>query len=210
MSNLFGPYVTAIDVFRAIEDHVRVWEQTYIQEVAAHHGIARGHMPPFASFVPSFDLDNFEEDMVPVCLIVVTGVPDGDFYKRGDGKLVGRWPIQVGAVVSGQDREDTFQIMATYGAAIRMMFLQHPTLEGFATGCEFVSERYDDSLLSHSESTRTLGAVGVGFTLEITDMVSSYDGPREPLADATTDPGPWPTVGEDKVFVTLEQGDPNG
>ncbi len=185
VNNIFGPIVTGKMVRTAMRKHLQLWMPTYLAEVARDDG--RKPLPVFRSWVSSLDMPDgrFAEDQIPCCVIVAPGLVD-DPVKMKSGYIV-RWGVSVGAVIAGQDRENTFDLSELYAAAIRAAVLHKPSLGGFSNGTDWLGERYDDI---PNAMQRTLGAGTVQFSVEVQTALLPRGGPAEPLLDVNTDPGP--------------------
>lgn len=128
---------------------------------------------------------------MPSCIIVAPGLL-GEPVKRG-GLSIATWGVSVGCVVSGQDRENTFDLSELYAAAVRGCVVQHSSLGGFATATDWIGERYDDI---PNDMLRTLAAGTVQFAVEVQGAIMPGEGPDEPLVDPIPDPGPRATFAE--------------
>lgn len=188
--NVFGPIITGKNVRLAMRDHLKLWMYTYLAEVGRGDGRAGQDLPRPRSWVSSLDLQDgkFSEDQMPSCVIVAPGMVE-EPRKQG-GLYICRWAVAVGFVVSGQDRENTFDLSELYAAAGRAAVLQHPSLGGFASGTDWIGERYDDI---PNEMQRTLASGTVQFVVEIQGALMPGEGPDSPLVDPATDPGPRAT-----------------
>lgn len=192
-SNIFGPIVTGMHVRRAMRQHLQRWFPTYIAEIARLHGKDPATMPLFKSWVSALDMPGgkYEEHQMPSCIIVAPGLL-GEPVKRG-GLSIATWGVSVGCVVSGQDRENTFDLSELYAAAVRGCVVQHSSLGGFATATDWIGERYDDI---PNDMLRTLAAGTVQFAVEVQGAIMPGEGPDEPLVDPIPDPGPRATFAE--------------
>lgn len=188
--NVFGPIVTGKHVRTAMRAHLQAWLPSYVAEVGREDGRLGSDLPLPRSYVSALDLVNgkFTEDQMPSCVIVAPGLIT-EPVKRG-GAFITTWAVSVGCVVSGQDRENTFDLSELYAAAVRAAVLQHPSLGGFATAIDWLGERYDDI---PNEMQRTLAAGTVQFSVEVQDALRLGYGPDAPLADPVPDPGPRAT-----------------
>lgn len=197
MSNMFGPIITAGAVRQAIQDTIEKWMPDYLSEVGLRNGFDRGELPVFQSYAPMIVWDKFEEDQVPSCLIVAPGTLD--VPQRRGGKMNVRWGVGIGCVVSGQDREGTWKLGEIYAAAVRTLLLQHQSLGGFATGINWISERYDQL---PSDSARTLGAGSLQFGVDVDGVTDPGQGLMVPTFDPLSDAGDWPEVDTVSFDVT--------
>jgi hypothetical protein len=188
--NVFGTIVTGKMVRTAMRRHVQQWFPTYIAEIARNDGRDPAEMPLFRSFPSALDMPDgkFVEDQMPSCVIVAPGLIEDP--RRHRGMYLVRWGVSVGAVVSGQDRENTFDLSELYAAAVRALVLQHPSLGGFASATDWEGERYDDI---PNDMSRTLAAGTVQFAVEVQEALDATGGPDAPLTDPIPDPGPRAT-----------------
>lgn len=200
MSGVFGPLLTGKDVRDALESTIKTWVRDYVGEVARLSGRSSEDLKPFRSYVSSLDLDKFQSDQLPCCVIVAPGLLTQPELRRGAYNA--RWGVAVGVVVSGQDRENTFDLVELYTAAVRSLLIHHPSLGGFAEGLEWIGERYDEL---RSEDLRTIGAGTVQLAVDVTEVQSKIGGPGAPTAavDPVEDPGDLHTVGS--VTITTER-----
>lgn len=198
-SELFGPIVTGRQVRRAMHAHLQLWFPTYIAEVARSEGYAPATMPGFRSWVSALDMPEgkYEEHQMPSCVIVAPGLLTEPLNQGGG--MTATWAVSVGCVVSGQDRENTFDLAEIYAAAVRGAVLQHSSLGGFATATDWLGERYDDI---PNDMLRTLAAGSVQFAVEVQGAILSPAGPNQPLLDPLPDPASPATFAE--VDSTIE------
>lgn len=189
-ANVFGPIVTGRAVRLAMRNHLQLWFPTYLAEVARLEGEDPASMPLFRSWVSALEMPEgkYEEHQMPSCVIVAPGVL-GEPQRRG-GSTIATWAVSVGCVVSGQDRESTFNLSEIYAAAVRAAVVQHPSLGGFATATDWLGERYDDI---PNDMLRTLAAGSVQFAVQVYSATILNAGPDAPLSDPIPDPGPRAT-----------------
>ena len=69
--------------------------------------------------------------------------------------------------------------------------LQHPSMGGFAQGCRWIDEDYDE--LGYDDS-RTIAAGIVSLGLEVNEVLNCYGGPKAPPENACVDPGDYGIV----------------
>lgn len=186
-TNLFGPIVTGKNVRSAFKRHLEMWMPSYLAEVSRNDGRPGDALPLFRSYVSRLNMPDgkYAEDQMPSCVIVAPGLVEEPIKKSG--MYITRWGVSVGAVISGQDFENTFDLTELYAAAVRAAVVQNQSLGGFATATDWLGERYDEI---PNEMQRTLGAGSVQFLVEVQGAVNPKDGPDAPLAEPILDPGP--------------------
>jgi hypothetical protein len=191
--NLYGAVITARDVREAVITNLKDWSPAYIGEVSVQSGRVRcgdGALPPFRSFGTATSMSTFPEDQLPACVVVVPGLAETPL-RQGDGTYLAEWSVGIGVVVSGKDRESTDDLVRLYSAAVRMAMIQKPSMGGFALGCRWIDENYDE--LAYDDS-RTIAAGIVSIGVKVDAVVNAFGGPKEPPEDACVDPGEYGTV----------------
>lgn len=189
-ANVFGPIVTGRQVRLAMHAHLKLWIPTYLAEVARLEALDPATLPVFRSWVSALDLPDgrYEEHQMPSCVVVAPGLTTEP--QRQGGAFITTWAVSVGCVVSGQDRENTFELAEVYAAAVRSAVIQNSSLGGFATATDWLGERYDDI---PNDMLRTLAAGSVQFAVEVQSAILPSGGPDEPLVNPIPDPGPRAT-----------------
>lgn len=186
-TNLFGPLVTGKQVRAAVKTHLQAWFPSYLAEVARADGRDPADVPLFRSWASALDMPDgrYVEEQMPGCVIVAPGLIEEPI--KHSGIYTVRWGLNIGAVVSGQNKENTFDLSELYAAAIRGCIVQNSALGGFATACDWLGERYDEI---PNAMERTLAAGTVQFSLEVQGAIDAREGPYAPLTDPIPDPGP--------------------
>lgn len=200
-ANIFGPIVSGRRVRQAMREHLQKWFPTYIAEMARLEGYDPATMPQFRSWVSALALPDgkYEEHQMPSCVIVAPGLL-AEPVKQG-GHMTAIWAVSVGCVVSGQDRENTFDLAELYAAAVRAAVVQHPSLDGFATATDWLGERYDDI---PNDMLRTLAAGSVQFGVEVQQAITPAAGPAGPAGPGAPLPDPIPDPGPPATFVEVD------
>lgn len=199
--SVYGVIVTGHHVEKIMREHIQRWSLDYLAEVAEQSGTrSRGDLPGFRSYLPAIDLDKFDEDQVPSCVIVAPGIAERPI-KDGNGNWRVRWAVGVGCVVSGQDRDNTFELTQLYAAAVRACVLQHQSLGSeLIAGVDWMGEVYDEL---DDDDARTLAAGQVQFGVDVYTAVDSRGGTAEPVTDPTAPAADWGTV--ETVDVVVQQ-----
>lgn len=162
-----APIVTGKHVRLAVRDTIQRVERTYLDALATADGRPAGALPSFRSYVSAFDTDKFEEDQIPACVIVAPGLIE-EPVRRGSGEYEATWSLAAAAVVSGQDRENTFELVELYAAALRAILVNERSLGGFASGTEWLNERYDEL---DFDDARTIAAGVVQFVVTVETVI---------------------------------------
>lgn len=192
--NLYGPSVDVEDVHDAVTAFVKRWMPSYLAEFAERKGFERGALPSFRSYVEGFAMDKWPEDGLPALITFIPGT-DADPMKQGDGSYTAAWPVGLGVVVSGPDKDSTKKLLVAYMGALRMMFVQHGSVDGFAEWTDWRGDSYDELPFNAS---RTIQAGIVSIEMGVANVVSTKHGLTQPPTDATADPG------EDAIVETAD------
>lgn len=194
--SVFGNITTSVDVEGAMEAHVVKWITTYLREVERQKGLKVGLLPSPRSYQKRNELQRWPEDQMPAIVIVAPGTA-GTPKRKGDGTYDANWVCGVAAVVSSTDKESTRTMASYYTAAIRAAVLQHRSIGGFARGVTYEDERFDD--LPEVQG-RSLVSGQVFFTVQVSAIVDSSQGPSQP----SDDPAEWPDVETAQVTIQKE------
>jgi len=192
-ATIFGRIITGGDVERWALALTRKWFSTYLAESERQHGIVAGTLPRPRAIVLGPSFDKWPEDQVPAVIVTSPGTADLP-WRDGDGLYRARWTLEPGVLCSARTQAESHDLAALYGGALELLFLQRPSLDGYANGVAWLGIRYDD--LGYDD-TRSLYAARVQLVVEVADVAQSLAGPTtpdEPL-DPDTDPWPaWPLV----------------
>lgn len=187
MPPAYSPIVSGKIVRTAVRNTLQANSRTFLDLIGVADGRQAGDLPDFRSYVSAFDTDKFEEDQVPACIIVAPGLI-GAPVRRGSGKYEATWSVAAAAVVSGQDRENTFELVELYAAAIRAVIIHERSLGGFAESTEWLNERYDELTF---DDVRTIAAGIVQFAVTVETVVEEID-PYDTVLTTHVDVGAHP------------------
>lgn len=199
---IFGQIITGDDVRNAVKATVQKWIPTYLAVIARKTGRTGGDLKAYRSYPTLFDIHKYAEDIMPACVLVAPGLLTTP--KREKGGYRATWGVGLGCVVSGKDRDNTYQLATLYTAATRSLIMQHSSLGDFADGVNWISERYDNL---DSSDARTIAAGVIQLGVDVTSVLDPTAGPTHPIVDAVDLPTPvdaWPTA--QQVFIDVTQG----
>jgi hypothetical protein len=216
--NLYGPMLTRSRIHRAVIAHVKLWIPHYLAEVQRQEGVradgvtALGptDLPLPKSWRPTpGEVRKWPEDQLPAVIFGSPGLGSGGTRKDGEGAYSGAWIISLSAVVGGRDLDTTEWLAGMYTAALRLLMVQQPRVQGLdVQGARWEDEGYDPL---PADAGRSLAAGTCTFTLELGGLANAAYGPAAPTDDPTTypqppgdpgdDPGPFPTVEEFELDI---------
>lgn len=208
--SIFGPIIDGATVEESVMTFLQRWLPTYLAEVARQNGLdpdvwlQPGNWPPSWSNKTRFDLT--EETRLPAILVISAGLA-GRPIKEGDGNYRATWMIGIAAIVSAKDQDSTNKLAKRYGAAIRWLMMQHPSMEDpNVEGVDWEDEIYDDI---PPQQERTLSGVRLVFSVEYTHVMSALDGPvlpADPPPDPTVPYEDWPIIPDiDHVQIEVKE-----
>jgi hypothetical protein len=198
----FGPIVAGGDVEGWLLDELQTWFSTYLAEVERRHGYSGHDLPRPRSYAIGPSFDKWPEDQLPGILVSSRGVPAPPL-KDGEGNYRARWLIEPGVVCSARTQAETHALAMLYGAALRWLVAQRPSLGGNAEASDWIGESYDD--LGYDD-TRSLYAVRESFLIEVVDVMLTDAGPTSvEVPFSPDDTLPWPPdVEAETVEIELD------
>ena len=203
----FGPIVTGGDVEQWTLDLLHTWLSTYLAETERQHGYTGHDLPRPRGWALGPSFDKWPEDQLPGVLVSSRGTLDPP-RRHGDGMFSARWAIEPGVVCTARTQNEAHALAALYGAAVRLLLIQRPSLGGHAAGVAWLGESYDD--LGYDD-TRSLYAVKELFAVQVDEVAYSDAGPASPEAPLTPDDtAPWPADKEvSTVIVAVDNTTPD-
>lgn len=180
---IFGRIVSRQDLENAAMETCKTWIDTYLAEVERQRGIDTGFYQRPKSYTTVNSVTKWDEDQLPAIIVVSNGFSQAP-RKKGDGTFDTWWGLGIACIVSGNDEASTREFASDYTAALRALFNQRVSLDGFADGTDFVDEHYDDI---QEEDRRSMASGQVIFSVEVDNVVQTKAGPITP-DDPPSDP----------------------
>lgn len=196
--NVFGASIIDTEIGNAVESTLDTWFATYLSyldRALIGAGINIGSLPTPGSYVHSADPNHFPEEQPPTVVISIPGTLGEP--KRDSANYRAFWDLRVVVFVTAPDRASTEALAKYYGAAVRMMLVQKPSLGNFAEGISWRGTQYSTRIADRDQ--RTLGSCENRFSVDVRDVVQAFAGPITPI---TTIPANWPTVTDVAVSIT--------
>lgn len=188
--SIVGSIVTAWDVEQAVKATLQTWLDTYLTDCERQSGgrwaIRSIRRPPNPE--QSWEIVSAYHDIpgrILPAISIESGAMATDPDVEAEGDVTGRWAITVQAVVKGKSRGLARDVLSMYEAAIRTIFQQKGSLDGFADGT--VLGRSNLNLIP-PDRDRTLVGCEVPLTVIVPQTNFRGPGPEEP--DPTPDPPP--------------------
>lgn len=185
-SSAIGNIVTGRDVELAVLKFLKRWAGAYIAECERQRGLAPGALPRIRTWTVANEFETWPEDQLPCLLLVSPGLAEAPM-PDGAGVYRAKFTLGLAVIVSARTGDETAALAKLYCAGMRAAILQHQSLEGFATGVEWIDENYDDI---PSIDNRSLGAGQAIFAVEISGFARRWNGPTTPPHDPAEPPDP--------------------
>lgn len=191
-SNIFGPIVDRDLIEVTVKDFISKWADTYLNEIERIKVLSSGTIPRFRSYTQVNKFERWTEEQLPALLVVSPGLA-GPPLKNGKNIYRAKWTLGIGIIVAAKDEDTNRRLIGYYTAAIRALFTHRPSIDGFAIGCSWLGENYNDTPEDYRRST---SSGQVLFELEVDAVVQGLAGPAtaDPPPDPVPDPGDWPEV----------------
>jgi hypothetical protein len=148
--------------------------------------------------------EKWPEDQLPMLLAHSPGFAKPPEL-RGDGTIATHHTINLAAIASGVDMEDSKRLARVYGSAAAKAIMQKPDLGGFAMATDWLDLK-NFPVTRGVEAERSLMAVTNVFAITVAQAMVASDGPEAPSKEPDESPGPWPQVKEDGGSARVEPG----
>lgn len=201
--SIFQPIISGDQVEQWVLDHLENWMETYLREVELQRELDEGTLARPRSYVTFSTFMNFLENQTPAVVVVAPGLGARP-TKYGGGAFIATFQVAIAVVCSARDQQSVNKLAKLYGAAVRAIMVQQPSMgQSEVRGVDWLDESYDEI---DSRDGRTLGAARVVFNVEVANVVNALGGPNAP-ADPVTQPGSeWPEAETTGIVTNIEEG----
>jgi hypothetical protein len=195
-ANLFGQIVTPRMVEKAVAACLDIWMDTYLGQVERIDGYEPGQIVRPLGIITRSQFQRWPEEQLPCLLVMAAGLGGQRPERRADSSYRASWMVGIACIVSDATQDDTRDLALAYATAVRAAIGQHRMLKSALWPLGFGAAYWEDESYSDmpSRAERTLGASRVIFSVAVENVLTETAGPREPLADASEDPGNWPSA----------------
>lgn len=208
--DIFGRILSTDNVEDAIEETLRTWMPTYLEELRLQHGMPstkKFQAPQSYNIRP--DYERWAEEKLPAIITVPLG-PAAAPFKDGEGSYTSPMRIALVAFAQGNDKATTNRNTKVYGAAVRAILLQQRSLGGLCEETVWEGEEFNEGITD--AQGRSIASVVNTFVFHIHHVLDHNGGPAFPTPpDPETQPGStWPPVEHpgptevEKVAITDE------
>lgn len=192
--------VTREDVEAQTLQHVKNWLVYFLARIEEKKGLDPRTISPPRSWRVTDEFARRPEDAMPFVDVVSVGTERGRAPRRdGDGSIRAWYSVAIGAAVTARSQVAAKNLAGYYGAAIFSLMTKYPDLGGWADGCDWQGETYDDW---PALDERTIATVREVFTVEVQGVVNVYDIP--PYASDLPPDDPYVGEPEDPTVTTVQ------
>src|SRR5213595_2918227 len=115
MTDIFGTIISGSQIEDAVIAQLELWLPVYITEMEVQLGMVCGNVPAPRSYQPAKDLELFEENQLPACIVMSPGI-SGKPRMEGDGNYSAAFRVVIGVLTSARDQDSTRTVAKLYGA----------------------------------------------------------------------------------------------
>jgi hypothetical protein len=208
--DLFGISIDGDDIEAALLAFLRRWMPTYLPAIVREKDpegklwpggvgdpakLGKPAVLPIREFtVKHAAEEKWPEDQLPMLLAYSPGFAAPP-VRHGNGQVDASFLINVTAIASGVDIDDTKKLARVYASAANLAIVQKPDLEGIATATDWVDMK-NFPVTRGVEAERNLMAVANVYVITIEGILNHQAGPPDPLEEPDVSPGPLPKVKE--------------
>ena len=204
----FGLLIGAHHVDWAIEQVLKTWQYSYLQEVARVSGEAADELGPFRSWRIAADLERMPEDQTPCCIIANKGIvepPTRRNYRRPGQSYMATWRYDIGVHVTARGKKQrsaprAVALAKMYVLAVRAAMVQKrdeyddPEADIILGMVDWIDENYDEL---EFDADRTTSLAYASFYVSAHEVTTWGTGPKVPVVpEDPVDPNQptWPLV----------------
>lgn len=201
-NEIYGHVIDRDEFEMHVIGFIQEWMNTYMAVLERQKSIVPGKLLRPRSYTQVNKFERWTQDQLPAVIVVSPGIT-GTPKKTGTNVYRAKFTLGVGIVIALATQEQNRKMIGTYAAAIRKMFLDKPSLGGFAMGTEWVGENFEDL---PDDSRRSIAYGSVLFVVEVDGVAVGRTGPPTadpPPIDPLPDPGNWPQVTDVTAGVTI-------
>lgn len=191
MSDALGTYMTRKVIERNTLEHVSNWFEYFLAQIEADEDLPAHTLAVPKSWKVTDTFQKQPENALPFVDVISIGTERGRRPTReGDGTVTAWYSIAVGAAVSARGTQEAKDLAGFYGTAIMLLMSQIPDLGGWANGCEWTGEAFDDW---PTVNERTIATVREVFTVEVQGVMNVFSRPTSatpPIDPYSPDTGP--------------------
>jgi hypothetical protein len=217
--DLFGATLDGDDVERALLEHLERWMPTYLPDAVRIKDPDKELWPggvgdpselgvPAVLPVREFTVkhaaqENWPAEQLPMLLAHSPGFGKPPAYE-GDGRVTGWHLVNLSAIASGADIDDTKRLGRVYASAAMKSIAQNPDLGGFAQNVQWLDLK--NMRPPGADRERNIMAVVNVLQIEVAGIFDASSGPDAPLEEPGESPGARPTVKEGGASADIRPG----
>lgn len=194
--NAFGFFSTPVEVERAVENTIRIWNATYLREMERHFNLAPHAYENIKSYRAADSMnDRFPEQQIPSCQVMIADEVDiVTCANTVDAMFIG----DIDILVQSTEPEPVRDLAIIYAWAIGMLLIQHPQLDKSLPISSMGWDKMGVPAVAKPEE-RWLAMGSIRVTILVEGMVANLEGPVVPTEE---EPEGFPRV--ETVHLTEE------
>lgn len=196
MPNVFNNILVASQLEEAVINTLVKWLPTYLREVERQLDVPIQSTPEPEHFTNRNSFDFLPGEKFPKVVAISPGL-SGSPTANGTGQYRATWRMGVGAAIAANSEPLANQWVKIYGAAIRSIMLNYPSLDGLAEAVRWEDELYED--LPISNQNQLFKSAAVYFSIDCNNVVTRWSGPTSPDED------PYAYGIVEKVIIDIEK-----
>lgn len=189
--SVFGEWKHGGQVEDAVIATLKLWLPTYLRWAESEEDLDADVLPAPKTYdtVPDRQIRQWPNRRFPGAIVMSPGLAGEPVRVAQSSRAT--WAVSVAIVVSSSSERDTRRLAHWYGAAVRQVLEQKPSLGGVAVSTQWQDEQSD---LLDEDDRRTVQGVEELFHVEMANVVDLNGGPLTPDPDPD-DPAPeWSEV----------------
>jgi hypothetical protein len=195
---VFNSILVASQLEQAVIDLLVKWMPTYLREVERQVGIEVNSTPIPEHYSNRNSFDVLPGEKFPKIVAISPGLGNPPI-SNGTGQYRAVWRMGVGAAIAADSEPLANQWAKIYGAAIRAIMINYPSLGGLAEAVRWEDELYEDIPIPNQN--QLFKSAGVFFTIDCNNVVTRWSGPETPDED------PYAYGIVERVIIDLEKVD---
>lgn len=184
MSNLFGDIFTPGILVQASANLLEKWFPLYLTELEDRLSLRDGELKVPTNYAQRNTFSSLDGEELPKCVILVPGL-SGPPQKSGGKIYRAPWRLGIGVAIAAPTEEEALFLSQVYGAAVRAIFVHHPSINGTVSNLIWTDESYDD--LPVGGTNQQFRAASVWFSVDVDNVVNKMQGPPDPVSSGPND-----------------------
>lgn len=177
MSSIFGEFFLPSTLVVQSKKLLERWFPEYLEEIEDKLGLPSDTLAIPKNYTQRNEFTSLAGEELPKCVVLSPGIA-GPPQKDGRGVYRGTWRLGIGVAVAAPTEEEADTLAQIYGACVRVIFVNHPSINGVASNTVYVDENYNE--LPITGQNQQFRSASVWFAVEIDNVAKRSAGPQDP------------------------------